>query len=104
MSRPPIIGLTMVLDLCGHQMETWAQLYGNDLDFCDIYNKVLQGKHVLDFYIHDGFLCHTGHICVPSEERKKVIWEVHYSLVARHFGISKTTKILQKYFYWPRMK
>lgn len=33
-----------------------------------------------------------------------MIWEAHYSCVAGHFGIGKTTDILQKHFYWPKMK
>lgn len=33
-----------------------------------------------------------------------MIWEAHYSRVAGHFGIGKTTSILQKHFYWPKMK
>ena len=84
----------MVLDFFGHQTETWAQLYGKDLNFCNIYNTTLEGKNVHDFYIQDGLVFHIGHICVPSEERKKLIWEAHYSRVAGHFGIGKTTTIL----------
>jgi hypothetical protein len=33
-----------------------------------------------------------------------MIWEAHYSRVARHFGIEKTVKILQKHFYWPKLR
>ena len=51
LSRPPIIGLTTVLDSCGHQTQSWAQLYGKDPDFCNIYNSVLEGNNVPDFYI-----------------------------------------------------
>lgn len=104
LSRPPIAGLTIVLDSCGHQSSTWEQLYSTDPDFANIYSNLVEGKSVSDFHLQDGFLCHNGHICVPTEERKKMIWEAHYSRVAGHFGIGKTTAILQKYFYWPKMK
>ena len=41
-----------------------------------------------------------GHLCVPSSEHAKMIWEVHYSRVARHFRVKKIVAVLQKYFYW----
>ena len=104
LSRPPIVGLTMVLDLCGHQSSKWEQLYGIDPDFSNIYSSLVEGKHVSDFHLQDGLLCHVGHICLPTKERKKMIWEAHYSHVAGHFGIGKTTSILQKHFYWQKMK
>ena len=37
--------------------------------------------------IHDGLLCRLGHLCVPSSEHMKLIWEAHYSQVAGHFGV-----------------
>ena len=49
-------------------------------------------------------LCRLGHICVPSSERVKLIWEVHYSQVAGHFGVEKTVAMLQKHFYWPKLR
>jgi hypothetical protein len=33
-----------------------------------------------------------------------MIWEAHYSRVARHFGIEKTMVLLQKYFYWSKLR
>ena len=33
-----------------------------------------------------------------------MIWEVHYSRVAGHFGVEKTVAVLQKYFYWPNLR
>ena len=49
-------------------------------------------------------LCYLGHLCVPSSEPEKMIWEVHYSLAAGHFGVEKIVEILQKYFYWPNLQ
>jgi hypothetical protein len=34
----------------------------------------------------------------------KLIWEAHYSRVAGHFGIEKTVVVLQKHFYWPKLR
>ena len=89
----------MVLESCGHQTENWAHLYGHDNEFSDVYTQVVEGKHVNNFYLQDGMLCHFGQICVPKEEHKKLIWEAHYSKVVGHFKIGKTNAILQRYFY-----
>jgi hypothetical protein len=59
---------------------------------------------VNNFHIHDGLLCHLGHIYVPSRERAKMIWESHYSWVAGHFSIEKLVAMLQKHFYWPKLQ
>jgi hypothetical protein len=64
----------------------------------------LQGSVVLTFHLQDALLCHLGHLCVPPSERAKMIWEVHYSRVAGHFGVEKTVAVLQKYFYWPNLR
>lgn len=61
------------------------------------------GKKVLDFHLMDALLCYLGHLCVPSRERAKLIWEAHYSQVVGHFGVEKIVAILQKYFYWPKL-
>jgi hypothetical protein len=58
---------------------------------------------VANFHLQDGLLCCLGHICVPSSKREMMIWEVHYSRVAGHFGIEKTMALLQKHFYWPKL-
>ena len=66
---------------------------------------MLGAKAIVDnFHLQDGLLCRLGHICVPSSEREKLIWESHYSRVARHFDIEKTVAMLQKHFYWPKIR
>jgi hypothetical protein len=32
------------------------------------------------------------------------IWESHYSWVAGHFGMEKTVIVLEKHFYWPKIR
>jgi len=39
-------------------------------------------------------LFHFGHICVPSSKHAKIIWEAHYSQVARQFGVEKKMVVL----------
>ena len=58
------------------------------------------GMQVPNFHLQDALLCHLGHLCVPSSESAKMIWEVHYSQVDGHFGVEKIVALLQKYFYW----
>jgi hypothetical protein len=103
LSRPPVTTLTMVLDSCGHETYGWPQLYETDPDFTTTYQMLGANAVVDNFHLQDGLLCHLGHICVPSSERAKLIWESHYSRVAGHFGIEKTVVMLQKHFYWPKL-
>ena len=99
LSQPPVIALTMVLDSCAHETSRWSQLYANDPDFATTYQAVSEGTPVANFHLQDDFLCHLGHLCVPSSERAKMIWESYYSRLVGHFGVDKMVVILQKYFY-----
>ena len=96
--------LTTVLNSCGHETSDWPLLYKSDPEFSHTYQNLLEGQHVPDFHLHDGLLCHLGHLCVPSSERAKMIWEAHYSRTVGHFGVEKTVAVLQKYFYWPNLR
>ena len=96
--------LTMVLDSCGHETSGWSQLYANDPDIATTYQAVSEGTPIANFHLQDGLLCHLGHLCIPSSERAKLIWEAHYSLVARHFGVDKMVAMLHKYFYWLKLR
>jgi hypothetical protein len=65
---------------------------------------VIEGTLVGNFHLQDVFLCHLGHLCVPSSECAKLIWEAHYSQVVGHFGVDKMDAVLQKYFYSPKLR
>jgi hypothetical protein len=103
LSHPPIMVLTTVLNSCGHNTSDWLLLYTSDPKFGHTYNTLLEGKKVPNFHLQDALLCHLGHLCVPSSERAKMIWEAHYNRVAGHFGVKKTMAVLKKYFYWPKL-
>jgi hypothetical protein len=103
LSRPPVAALTTVLHSYGHETSEWPQLYQQDPDFTTTYHLLGTGTTVTDFHIQDRLLCHLGHLCVPTSEHAKMIWEAHYSRVAGHFGIEKTVVVLQKHFYWPKL-
>jgi hypothetical protein len=66
---------------------------------------MLGANTVVDnFHLQDGLLCRLGHICVLSSEQEKMILEPHYNRVAGHFGIEKTVVMLQKHFYWSKLR
>jgi hypothetical protein len=104
LSRPPVATLTTVLDSCGHETSGWPHLYETDPDFSTTYQMLGANSVVANFHLQDGLLCHLGHLCIPSSEHAKMIWEAHYSRVAGHFGIEKTVAVLQKHFYWPKLR
>jgi hypothetical protein len=60
--------------------------------------------NVTNFHIQDGFLCHLGHLYVPTSERAKMIWEAHYSRMEKHFSVEKTMIVLQKHLYWSKLR
>jgi hypothetical protein len=96
--------LTIVLHSHGYETLERPQLYHQDLDFATTYQLLHIGSTVIDFHIQDELLCYLGHLNVPTSEHAKLIWEAHYSRVARHFGIEKTVAVLQKHFYWPKLQ
>jgi hypothetical protein len=59
---------------------------------------------VTNFHLQDGLLCRLGNLCIPSSEHEKLIWEAHYSWVTRHFSVENTVAVLQKHFYWPKLR
>jgi hypothetical protein len=98
------MALTTMLDSCGHDTSGWPHLYEIDLDFSTTYQMLGENSVVANFHLQDGLLCHLGHLCAPSSENMKLIWESHYSWVAGHFGIKKTVAVLQKNFYWSKLR
>jgi hypothetical protein len=104
LSRPLIMEITTVLNSFGNDTLDHQLLYKSDPDLGQTYKTLLVGNRVPDFHLQDALLCHLGHLCVPSSERAKMIWEVHYSQFDRHFGVEKIVALLQKYFYWPNLR
>jgi hypothetical protein len=94
----------MVLHSCGNETSGWPQIYERDHDFATTYHLLGTNTIVIDFHLQDGLLCHLSHLCVPSSERAKLIWEAHYSQVAGHFDVEKIVAILQQHFYWSKLR
>ena len=66
-----------------------GRFYTSDPEFNHTYNTLLEGKQVPNFHLQDTLLCHLGHLCVPSRECAKMIWEVHYIWVTDISGSRK---------------
>jgi hypothetical protein len=86
------------------QGSEWPKLYQQDPDFTTTYQLLGTGATVTNFTIHDKILCHLGHLCICTSEHAKMIWESHYSRVARHFCVEKIVSVLQKHFYLPKLR
>jgi hypothetical protein len=79
---PPVVALTTMLNSYNHETSRWPQLFERDLDFSATYQLLGTNTIVIDFHLQDGLLCHLGHLCIPSSENVKLIFESHYSRVA----------------------
>jgi hypothetical protein len=95
LSRPPVVTLTTVLDSCGHETSRWPHLYETDPDFANTYQMLGANTTVTNFHLQGWVVVPSGHLCVPSSERVKMIWESHYSRVAGHFSMEKIVAVLQ---------
>ena len=104
LSRPILNAATLLNNtfvLHGSYIEQYA--FGNE--FQDVYENLSQGRQIeeLDYHVHNNFLYHLGKLCIPQGKRVNVIREAHTSLIAGHFGVSKTVENIHRYYYWPRM-
>jgi hypothetical protein len=97
------MALTMMLDSCGHETSSWPNLYDRDPNFATTYQMFDANSVVANFHIQDGLLCQLGHLCIPSSEQVKLIWEAHYIQVAGNFDVKKTVAVMQKHFYWSKL-
>ena len=81
------MALSTVLKSYGHETSNWLLLYESDPEFGHTYKALLGGTQVPNFHLQDALLCHMGHLCVPSSERAKMIWEAQYSPVTGQFWV-----------------
>ena len=53
-----------------------------------------------------GIVLHDGRVYVPADDQIKVdiLWEYHDAKTAGHLGQKKTLELLERNFYWPRMR
>jgi len=94
----------MVLDSCGHETSRWPNLYEIDPKLSTKYQMFGANSVVSNFNLQEGILCQLGHIFVPSSEKENMSWESHYSQVEGKFGVEKIVVVLQKHFYWSKLR
>jgi hypothetical protein len=99
-----VAALTTIFQSYGHDAFEWPQLYQQDSEFATTYHLLGTGVNFIDFHIQDGLLCHLGHLCVPASKCENLIWEALYSRMVGHFGMDKIVVVLQKHFYWPKLR
>jgi hypothetical protein len=99
-----VASFTTALHSYEHEASKWPQLYQQYLDFATTYYLLGTYTTVTNFQIQDELFFHLVHLYVPKNESAKLIWEAHYSRVARHFSVEKTMVVLQKKNYWPKIR
>eukprot|EP00253_Pinus_taeda_P024483 PITA_24483 len=90
--------------------EHLTDLYQADSDFKEAFeacqNPVLRNRSPwLDYNMQEGLIFRGGKLCIlDSSMRENIVWEKHSGGLAGHFGIDKTLKQLERFYYWPRMR
>ena len=103
LSRPPT-NASIILQNSSLTHEIYIEQYAEAKNFKKVYASLTHSKHEENYFVHDQLLYHLGKLCIPEKERVHVIQEAHSSLIAGHFGVSKTLSVLQNHCYWPQMQ
>ena len=72
-----------------------------------IYDEVSNGNRheYVDFLVKNGYLFKVTTMCIPQTSfRDLLIWEMHASGLAIHFGRDTTIALVEDKFYWPSLK
>ena len=80
-----------------------TDLYAHDVDFGQIWIRCLEGPQPM-FVIGDDFLYYGKQLCIPQGSLHEVIvHEAYKEGLAGHFRQTKTLRLVQENFYWPKM-
>uniref|UniRef100_A0A2N9EYR8 Reverse transcriptase domain-containing protein n=1 Tax=Fagus sylvatica TaxID=28930 RepID=A0A2N9EYR8_FAGSY len=76
-------------------------------DFGQVHETLSSAPHstIEDYTIQDGYLFKANKLCIPrTSVQDFLMWELHASGLAEHFGRDKTIEEVERQFYWPGLK
>jgi len=69
-----------------------------------VYERIIHGLQEENYHLQGKLLYHVNKLCIPEDERMRVIREAHISHILGNFGVGKTRAHLHRFCYWPQMR